>query len=82
MQHAGPLSPQVGGKPPHQRWTQSDITALRTSAQTGMPLTDLVRALGREPEDVSRMVARLGLLPSALVASGRVRSDGVERRER
>ena len=45
----------------HQRWTQSDITELRSRLELGTAVRDIADALKRGPDEVSAMMARLRL---------------------
>jgi hypothetical protein len=45
----------------HQRWTQTDITALRTRNAAAEPVQTIADALRRTPENVATMIARLRL---------------------
>jgi len=45
----------------HRRWTQGDITALRTATGAGETLDGIAVALDRSPEAVTMMMNRLRL---------------------
>ncbi len=45
----------------HRRWTQGDITALRSGIGSGETLEQLATALGRDPIAVMTMMDRLRL---------------------
>jgi hypothetical protein len=44
-----------------RRWTQTDITALRSGILAGHSTGELARALSREIGDITRMASRLHL---------------------
>lgn len=46
----------------HQRWTQTDITALRELVRQGASLLDISARLNRQLADVDRMAERLRLV--------------------
>lgn len=52
----------------HRRWTQSDITALRSGILAGHGSGALEKLLDREGTDLSRMAARLNLTFSTVQA--------------
>ncbi len=43
----------------HRRWTQTDITDLRDRARVAISCGSLADDVGRSPDDVARMMARL-----------------------
>jgi hypothetical protein len=45
----------------HQRWTQTDITALRTRHAAAEPVQKIADALQRTPGNIATMMARLHL---------------------
>ena len=45
----------------HQRWTQSDITELRTRLQTGEGVAAIAAAVQRDADEVLAMMGRLRL---------------------
>lgn len=45
----------------HQRWTQADITDLRTRLLAGASVADLVETMQRSPEEIRQMMSRLRL---------------------
>lgn len=45
----------------HHRWTQSDITELRSRLELGTTVRDIADALKRPPDEVSVMMTRLRL---------------------
>lgn len=46
---------------PHQRWTQSHITALRDRLLAGDSVGEIATGLARPPVEVAAMMARLRL---------------------
>lgn len=54
MDDAGPM-------PPHRRWTQADITALRQAIGSGEPIGRIAEQLGRDTDAVTLMMNRLRL---------------------
>jgi hypothetical protein len=49
----------------HQRWTQTDITALRARHGAAETVQAIAHALQRTPENVASMMARLRLRAAA-----------------
>lgn len=45
----------------HQRWTQTDITNLRSRLQAGDSVPDIARAMSRLPDGIMSMAKRLQL---------------------
>lgn len=54
---------------PSRRWTQSDITALRSGVSMGHTGSKLAQMLGREIVDLRRMALRLNLTLSSFEAT-------------
>lgn len=51
----------ISAAPRHRRWTQDDITALRTALASGEPLARLAELLQRDTPDITQMMGRLRL---------------------
>lgn len=47
--------------PPHKRWTQTDIVALRARVQAGETVPQIADGLAHDPESVRSMMSRLSL---------------------
>jgi hypothetical protein len=52
---------ETGASVPQRRWTQGDVTQLRTSVGAGEPVERIADRLQRETDEVATMMRRLRL---------------------